>query len=55
MAALEESIAAVKGKSDGKARQTGEGESQAEKSRAEKSRRQETLQSQILEVAAGGH
>ena len=53
MAALEESIAAVKGKSDGKAPQTGQ--SEGEKSRAEKSRRQETLQSQILQVAAGGH
>ena len=43
MAALEESIAAVKGKADGKAPET---EAKAEESRAEKSRRQETLQSQ---------
>ena len=55
MAALEESIAAVKGRSDGGGEESaGEGQ-EAEKSGAEESRLEKTRQSQILEVAAGGH
>ena len=53
MAALEESIAAVKGKGDGKAKEAG-GESQEDaKRRAEESRRRKNRKSKakVLEVA----
>ena len=50
MAALEDSIAALKGEEDGRGAQTGE--SEKTQSRAEESLRQ-TLQSEVLEVAGG--
>ena len=51
MAALEESIAAVKGKGDGKAPQAGGEETQSRQSRAETHRL--ARQVEILEVARG--
>ena len=55
MAALEESIAAVKGEDGRPDGQAGQGESQ-DKSRAEKSRRQSNApKPKSSQVAAGGH